>query len=138
MLAAALSRRWWIAGVLTLALAAASSDVALGMPTYSVNVSVPTTAQQGQKVDIKVHGHAGDRVSLSVYTSTAACRDKVFDEAKIVHFGGTHHKLTAEVDGSFSTGFRVEGAKGTHYACAYLYKSSFKTLAHGAASWQVG
>jgi hypothetical protein len=126
-----------IAALVTLALVAASSDVALGMPTYSVNVSVPTTARQGQKVDIKVHGHSGDRVSLSVYTSTTACRHTVFDEAKIVHFGATHHKLTAEVDGKFSTGFGVEGAKGTHYACAYLYKSSFKTLAHAAASWQV-
>lgn len=128
----------WIVGLLPLAVAAASSGIAQGMPMYSVNLSLPTTPTRlGQKVDIKVHGHAGARVSLSVYTSTVACRHTLFDEAKIVHHGGTHHRLTAEVDGKFSTSLRVEGAKGTNYACAYLYMSSFKTLAHAAASWVV-
>lgn len=145
MLAAALSRRWWIAGVLTLALAVVSSGLALaGTPGYSVKVSVPAVpVRQGQTVRIVVHGDAIDRAGMDLYTSRPACLPNWKDEVNLAKDGLARLRIGSFERGAFSRQFDLPAAEiGTHHACAYLFSTvstghSGKTLAHVAAYWLV-
>jgi hypothetical protein len=137
MLAAALSRRSWIAGLVTLALAGAASGVALAAPTAPphliVHITVPREVLAGRSHDIVVHGDA--RVSssgvahavLDVYTSLGLNAPQVDcpATAKEAAAQGDHRALSKLVLGPFSlrVEFREPGqiiTRGYWEACAYL------------------
>jgi hypothetical protein len=145
MLAAALSRRWWISGLVTLALAVGSSGVALaggsrpGLGTYLLRVSVqPQTVPGHLGVRITVHGHTPitNRVTLEVFSTKAFCQPKASDEA--AYKSPSKMVGKTEVEGRFDRSFPdVKAARGDHLACAYLYTNPNDTLARAHASWKV-
>ena len=147
MLGAALSRRWWIAGLLVLALAAASNGLALGKtPGYNIKLSVPTEVRQGQMVDITVSGDAPRQgnTTMDVYTSRLACLPKWKDEVELAKGDNPAVMLRLggdKVSGAFSRRLMPlhAGAIGTHHACAYLFTSlgGDKTFDYAAAYWLV-
>lgn len=146
MLGAALSRRWWIVGVLTLALTAASGGLALGVDKNSIKVSAPFfPVGVGKEAVIKVHGEAihplpgNESTHIDVYTSAEPCKDTAHAEAGLAPRKATGRLAHVAVKSMFKADVRVkEGARGKYYACAYLYVlPQDKQLAHAADSWRV-
>jgi hypothetical protein len=136
-----ITRTRWIAGLATLALAAASTGLATGKAAYNVKLSVPTTpVRDGQRVDLRVYGDAIDRVGMDLYTSGHACLQSWGAEVELAKAGRARLRLYEPVQGAFSRHFDLlEGGKGTHYACAYLFRTRGpdETIAHAAAPWHV-
>lgn len=135
-----ITRTKWIAGVLTLVLATASGDLALGKTGYSVKVSVPTTSvREGQTVVITVHGDAIDHALMDLYTARPACLPSWKAEANLGKDGTAQLRLGGDrVRGAFSRRFDLRAfGIGTHHACAYLYSRDLHTLAHAAVTWLV-
>jgi hypothetical protein len=146
MLAAALSRRWWIAGSLTLALVAASTGVALGVGMNSIKVSAPFfPVGPGKEAVIKVSGEAifplpGDESThIDVYTSVEPCKGTAHAEAELAPRKATGRLAHVAVKNMFKAEVRVkESARGKYYACAYLYVlPQDMQIAHAADSWRV-
>jgi hypothetical protein len=145
--AAAPDRAWWIAGLVTFALAGASSGVALagptlehaGLGTYILTVSVEPTTVPGHKgVLITARGHTPltNRVELEVYATRYFCQPKASDEAE--NPKASKLILKEKVEGRFSRSVNhVVAVKGEHRACGYLFKVPDHTLARGHGSWKV-
>jgi hypothetical protein len=146
MLAAALSRRWWIVGLLTLALTAASGGLALGVDKNSIKVSTPFfPVGPGKEAVIKVSGGAifplpGDESThIDVFTSVEPCKGTAHAEIELVPRLATGRLSHKAVKNEFKEDVRVtERARGKYYACAYLYiLPQDRQVAHAADSWRV-
>jgi hypothetical protein len=129
-----------IVGLATLALALASSAVALaGTPGgYKLHLSVPETVLEGSDASITAHGYAPDRVQLEVLVSTGSgCSFIALAEEK--KLPKPKELIKKEVDKNFSDTVRYLAPKGEHRACAYLFKVGmpFDTVAHAGGSWRV-
>ena len=144
-----LTRATCIAGVATLALAGASSGIALAGPAraprvphkvapYIVILSAPTgDVAVGAKAHITAHGHAPSLVELAVFASR---REQCSLNASGEKASGGRLIIRKTVDGSFRESVEEvarQGAEGKHYACAYLYSRATQTLGHAEASWRV-
>jgi hypothetical protein len=135
-----LTRLKSIAGLATLALAGASSGVALGHGTYFVKfLHVPTTGVDGQPAYISVHAHADKLADLSVFTSRHTCAANAELEYNLKRAGNAHLLIRAQVHGDFVRRDHFFPGQGTYHACAYLYLPSgpTHTVDRAVASWHV-
>jgi hypothetical protein len=132
----------WIAALATLALAGASSGVALAVeqthPTLRLSVATtPVTYEEGASITARGDTALDGQLWLDVIATTDSfCEDTVMlEKVRTNHEGEVIHE---RVKGSFS---RTATFRKRHYgrwfACAYLGRSSDSTFARARATWEM-
>ena len=140
MLAAALSRRWSIAGLVTLALAGASSGIAVGKATNSGVRFVPHVTFTFVKVIlphkpitagfhdplIGVEGETQKSARGTEFVQMQPCKPTPTAEVALVREEKAFSQIGQSVDGPFTVVRNPyqRFKKGKNYACAYLQEGS--------------